>query len=70
MARELLRRAGAGCCRRKTDFDHRFAVSFLVMGLAAEHIIAVDDSVMIATSFADFFDMMTRLGATIEVADC
>lgn len=40
------------------------------MGLAAEHALTVDDSGMIATSFPDFFDMMTRLGATIEVKDC
>ena len=54
----------------KTHLDHRIAMSFLVMGLAAEHPVTVDDSAMIATSFPDFFDMMTRLGATIEVKDC
>ena len=43
---------------------------FLVMGLAIEHVIAADNSAMIATSFANFFDMMTRLGATIWVMDC
>ncbi|MGY5780527.1 3-phosphoshikimate 1-carboxyvinyltransferase [Rhizobium sp. LEGMi135b] len=50
----------------KTHLDHRIAMSFLVMGLAAEHPVSVDDSAMIATSFPEFFAMMTRLGATIE----
>jgi 3-phosphoshikimate 1-carboxyvinyltransferase len=45
-------------------------MSFVVTGLAAEHAIAAEDSAMIATSFADFFDMMTRLVATSEVGDC
>ena len=60
----------AGGDEVKTHLDHRIAMSFLVMGLAAEHPVTVDDSAMIATSFPDFFDMMTRLGATIEVKDC
>ncbi|MDL2401591.1 3-phosphoshikimate 1-carboxyvinyltransferase [Rhizobium mayense] len=51
----------------KTQLDHRIAMSFLVMGLASEHPVRVDDSTMIATSFPEFFDLMTRLGATIEV---
>ena len=60
----------AGGDEVKTHLDHRIAMSFLIMGLAAEHPVTVDDSAMIATSFPDFFDMMTRLGATIEVKDC
>ncbi|MBB5577560.1 MULTISPECIES: 3-phosphoshikimate 1-carboxyvinyltransferase [Rhizobium] len=51
----------------KTHLDHRIAMSFLVMGLASEHPVSIDDSTMIATSFPEFFDLMTRLGATIEV---
>jgi 3-phosphoshikimate 1-carboxyvinyltransferase len=57
-------------CRRKAYLDHRSATNFLIMGLAAEHPVFIDHSAMIATSFAEFFDMMTRLGATIEVKDC
>ncbi|MFK0166718.1 3-phosphoshikimate 1-carboxyvinyltransferase [Rhizobium sp. NPDC090279] len=53
----------------RTHLDHRIAMSFLVMGLASEHPVSVDDSAMVATSFPEFFAMMTRLGATIEARD-
>ena len=46
-----------------THMDHRIAMSFLVMGLAARSAIAVDDMSMIATSFPDFRAAMERLGA-------
>jgi 3-phosphoshikimate 1-carboxyvinyltransferase len=36
------------------------------MGLASEHPVTVDDSRMIATSFPEFMDLMTGLGARIE----
>lgn len=49
----------------KTHLDHRIAMSFLVMGLASEHPVTVDDSRMIATSFPEFMDLMTGLGAKI-----
>ncbi|MGY5812160.1 3-phosphoshikimate 1-carboxyvinyltransferase [Rhizobium sp. LEGMi198b] len=60
-----LGRADGGKVR--THLDHRIAMSFLVMGLASDHPVKVDDSTMIATSFPEFFDLMTRLGATVEV---
>jgi 3-phosphoshikimate 1-carboxyvinyltransferase len=50
----------------KTHLDHRIAMSFLVMGLASEKPVTVDDANMIATSFPEFMDMMTGLGASIE----
>jgi len=50
----------------KTHLDHRIAMSFLVMGLASEHPVTVDDSRMIATSFPEFMDLMTGLGAKIR----
>ena len=50
----------------KTHLDHRIAMSFLVMGLASEHPVAVDDSGIIATSFPEFMDLMASLGAPIE----
>jgi len=53
----------------KTHLDHRIAMSFLVMGLASEHPITIDDKAMIATSFPEFMDLMTGLGARIETAD-
>ncbi|MGO4619370.1 3-phosphoshikimate 1-carboxyvinyltransferase [Ensifer sp. 2YAB10] len=49
----------------KTHLDHRIAMGFLVMGLASEHPVQVDDVGMIATSFPAFMDLMTGLGARI-----
>jgi 3-phosphoshikimate 1-carboxyvinyltransferase len=49
----------------KTHLDHRIAMSFLVMGLASEHPVTVDDARMIATSFPEFMDLMAGLGARI-----
>ncbi|MBB3593044.1 3-phosphoshikimate 1-carboxyvinyltransferase [Rhizobium sp. BK529] len=51
-----------------THLDHRIAMSFLVMGLASEHPVGIDDSNMIATSFPQFMDLMKSLGARIEQA--
>ncbi|MEZ5839710.1 MAG: 3-phosphoshikimate 1-carboxyvinyltransferase [Hyphomicrobiales bacterium] len=47
-----------------THLDHRIAMSFLVMGLASEKPVSVDDTAMIATSFPDFAGLMTGLGAS------
>jgi len=46
-----------------THMDHRIAMAFLVMGLAARKPVAVDDTAFIATSFPDFLGLMRRLGA-------
>jgi 3-phosphoshikimate 1-carboxyvinyltransferase len=46
-----------------THMDHRIAMSALVMGLAAEKPVKVDDTAFIATSFPDFIPMMRGLGA-------
>jgi 3-phosphoshikimate 1-carboxyvinyltransferase len=43
--------------------DHRIAMSFLVMGLASERPVGVDDTSFIATSFPSFVPMMRGLGA-------
>jgi 3-phosphoshikimate 1-carboxyvinyltransferase len=48
-----------------THLDHRIAMAFLVMGLAAEKPVTVDDANMIATSFPEFMELMTGLGAEI-----
>jgi 3-phosphoshikimate 1-carboxyvinyltransferase len=48
-----------------THMDHRIAMSFLVMGLASEAPIAVDDAAFIATSFPGFADLMRGLGAEL-----
>lgn len=49
-----------------THLDHRIAMSFLVMGLASERSVTVDDTTAIATSFPQFFASMTDLGARFE----
>lgn len=49
-----------------THLDHRIAMSFLIMGLAAEKPVTVDDANMIATSFPEFMGLMKVLGAEIE----
>ena len=46
-----------------THMDHRIAMSALVMGLAADKPVTVDDTAFIATSFPDFIPMMRSLGA-------
>jgi len=43
--------------------DHRIAMSFLVMGLASQAPVTVDDVSMIATSFPEFEPLMRGLGA-------
>ena len=48
-----------------THLDHRIAMAFLVMGLAAEKPVTVDDQAMIATSFPEFLGLMRDLGAEI-----
>ncbi len=48
-----------------TKLDHRIAMSFIVMGLATEKPMTVDDGSPIATSFPVFEPLMARLGASI-----
>jgi 3-phosphoshikimate 1-carboxyvinyltransferase len=45
--------------------DHRIAMSFLVLGLAAQQVIRIDDGAAIDTSFPGFVALMNRLGAAI-----
>jgi 3-phosphoshikimate 1-carboxyvinyltransferase len=45
--------------------DHRIAMAFLVMGLAAERPVSIDDGETINTSFPGFVRLMNGLGATI-----
>ncbi|MGJ4930994.1 3-phosphoshikimate 1-carboxyvinyltransferase [Bradyrhizobium sp. HKCCYLS2038] len=46
-----------------THMDHRIAMSALVMGLASDKPVKVDDTAFIATSFPDFIPLMRRAGA-------
>jgi 3-phosphoshikimate 1-carboxyvinyltransferase len=56
---------GATCA---THIDHRIAMSFLVLGLAARQPVSVDDGSPIATSFPLFESLMQGIGARIERA--
>lgn len=49
-----------------TAHDHRIAMSHLVLGLAADQPVSVDEPGMIATSFPGFVEMMNGLGGNIE----
>ena len=55
--------AVAGGARVTTHGDHRIAMAHLVMGLAAEAPVSVDQPGMIATSFPGFVELMRGLGA-------
>ena len=49
----------------ETRHDHRISMSALVMGSAAQDAVTVDDIAMIATSYPEFFDHMSALGADV-----
>ncbi|MDR6624915.1 3-phosphoshikimate 1-carboxyvinyltransferase [Caulobacter segnis] len=52
----------------ETHGDHRIAMSHLILGMAAQAPVAVDEPGMIATSFPGFADLMRGLGATLAEA--
>jgi 3-phosphoshikimate 1-carboxyvinyltransferase len=54
-----------GGARVVTHGDHRIAMSHLVLGLAAQGDVEVDEPGMIATSFPGFVDLMSGLGADV-----
>jgi 3-phosphoshikimate 1-carboxyvinyltransferase len=54
-----------GGATTSTHGDHRIAMSFLVLGLAARAPVTVDEPGMIATSFPGFTRLMGDLGARI-----
>jgi 3-phosphoshikimate 1-carboxyvinyltransferase len=49
-----------------THMDHRIAMSALVMGLASNEPVRIDDSAFIATSFPGFVELMRGLGADLS----
>ena len=57
---------GAGVA---THLDHRIAMAFLVLGMAAQAPVSIDDDEAIATSFPGFTALMNGLGAAIEATD-
>jgi 3-phosphoshikimate 1-carboxyvinyltransferase len=58
----------AGGASVRTHGDHRIAMAFLILGLAAREPVVVDESAMIATSFPAFASLMASLGADIRPA--
>ncbi|HUZ71877.1 MAG TPA: 3-phosphoshikimate 1-carboxyvinyltransferase [Stellaceae bacterium] len=57
-----------GGARIAARLDHRIAMSFLVLGMAAERAVQIDDGATIATSFPGFVALMNGLGAAISEA--
>lgn len=51
-----------------THMDHRIAMSFLVMGLAAKEGVDIDDASMIATSYPAFFENMSSIRASLTAS--
>ena len=51
-----------------THMDHRIAMAFLVLGLAADRPVTVDDMTFVATSFPAFKGLMEKLGAKFQAA--
>jgi len=48
-----------------THLDHRIAMSFLVMGMASEKPVTIDDGSVMETSFPGFVELMNRMGGAI-----
>jgi 3-phosphoshikimate 1-carboxyvinyltransferase len=48
--------------------DHRIAMAFLVLGMAAERPVTIDDGATIATSFPGFVALVNHLGGSIAEA--
>lgn len=61
-------RPPAGGATVATAMDHRIAMSFLVLGMATEQPVRVDDGAFIDTSFPGFVALMNGLGADIAAA--
>ena len=54
-----------GGARCDTHLDHRIAMSFLILGMATQAPVSIDDGSPIATSFPIFETLMASLGASI-----
>jgi 3-phosphoshikimate 1-carboxyvinyltransferase len=50
----------------RSRLDHRMAMAFLVLGLATDAPVAIDDARTIASSFPDFAPLMRTLGAEFK----
>lgn len=49
-----------------THYDHRIAMSFLILGLATPEPVAIDDGRAIATSFPSFIELVHAAGGRID----
>jgi len=49
-----------------THMDHRIAMAAIVLGLASDRPVAIDDGSFIATSFPGFVELMRSLGADLS----
>jgi 3-phosphoshikimate 1-carboxyvinyltransferase len=56
----------AGGAKIMADLDHRIAMAFLILGMAAERPVAIDDGSPIDTSFPGFMTLMNRLGGRLS----
>ena len=54
-----------GGARIEARLDHRIAMAFLVLGMAAEAPVEIDNATTIDTSFPGFADLMNGLGAAV-----
>jgi len=55
----------AGGATIATHYDHRIAMAFLVLGMASQQPVTVDDTTAIKTSFPNFVELMNSLGGNI-----
>jgi len=62
--REIDGVVGGGLC--ETFLDHRIAMSFLIMGMASQRTITIDDGIPITTSFPSFENLMAQIGANFQ----
>ena len=49
-----------------THMDHRIAMAAMVLGLASDKPVQIDDGTFIATSFPGFVELMRGLGADLS----
>ena len=55
-----------GGARIAVELDHRIAMAFLVLGMAAQEPVGIDDAAPIATSFPRFIEVMNGVGGRID----
>ena len=56
----------AGGAEIAVNLDHRIGMSFLVLGLATQNPVSIDDAAAIGTSFPGFVDLMNGIGTDIS----